>query len=325
MKDLQCVHKDVFPLEILEFFGSMILGIMVALSNAGGIGGGGIIVPIAIVFFRFRTKQAVALSNFCIFTASVVRFIINFNQKHPKKDSKVIDYGIIMVMFPMVLLGSLLGVQVNLLMPEIILLGALTLILIFLAIKSYFASKKIYRKENEERKKEAQVDSKSEEEHELSNRIDNIRDPEEGKNSHFEDEENEGGEDEKPVNQESENNDTNHGTLPPIFTKRQSKSSSDSEEDVKTSREMNKEKENVDQNSSQRNTAKDENNGIQENDGEELNEGDIHPKLAKILKKEQSHWKPSTYFLFPFLFVVLILLVLIRGTSSVDSIVGIES
>lgn len=50
----------------MEFFGSVVLGIMIALSNAGGIGGGGIIVPIGIIFFYFKTKEAVALSNFCI-------------------------------------------------------------------------------------------------------------------------------------------------------------------------------------------------------------------------------------------------------------------
>jgi uncharacterized membrane protein YfcA len=64
MDELKCEHKDVFPLEIIEFFGSIVLAIMLAISNAAGIGGGGIIVPIAIIFFQFSTKEAVALSNF---------------------------------------------------------------------------------------------------------------------------------------------------------------------------------------------------------------------------------------------------------------------
>ena len=139
----------MFPLEFLEFIGSIVLGVMVALSNAGGIGGGGIIVPIAIIFFAFRTKQAVALSNFCIFIASLVRFAINYKQKHPHKEGKVIDYGIIMVMFPMILLGSLLGVQLNLILPDIVLLGSLTIILILLSVKSFFTSLKIAKKENQ--------------------------------------------------------------------------------------------------------------------------------------------------------------------------------
>jgi len=51
---------------MLEFFGFIVLGIMIAFSNAAGIGGGGIIVPICIIFFQFSTKESVALSNFCI-------------------------------------------------------------------------------------------------------------------------------------------------------------------------------------------------------------------------------------------------------------------
>ena len=139
----------MFPLELLEFIGSVVLGVMVALSNAGGIGGGGIIVPIAIIFFAFRTKQAVALSNFCIFIASLVRFAINYKQKHPHKEGKVIDYGIIMVMFPMILLGSLLGVQLNLILPDIVLLGSLTIILVLLSVKSFFTSLKIAKREKQ--------------------------------------------------------------------------------------------------------------------------------------------------------------------------------
>lgn len=150
----QCIHKDVFPLEALEFFGSMVLGVMIALSNAGGIGGGGIIVPIGIIFFQFRTKQAVALSNFCIFTASLTRYILNFNKNHPYKEAKLIDYSVIMIMFPMVLLGSLFGVQINLIIPESILLGGLTLILVFLSVKSVFTSLSIRRRENSQQKQE---------------------------------------------------------------------------------------------------------------------------------------------------------------------------
>ena len=68
--------------------------------------------------------------------------------KHPSKDAKTIDYGIVMVMFPMVLLGSLLGVQINVILPESVLLGGLTLILVFLSFKSTMQLLKIWRKES---------------------------------------------------------------------------------------------------------------------------------------------------------------------------------
>ena len=42
----QCKHKDIFPMEALEFCGCIVLAVILALCNAAGIGGGGMIVPI---------------------------------------------------------------------------------------------------------------------------------------------------------------------------------------------------------------------------------------------------------------------------------------
>jgi uncharacterized membrane protein YfcA len=41
-----------------------------------GLGGGGITIPILIYFFKFETKEAIAISGFTIFIGSLTRFII---------------------------------------------------------------------------------------------------------------------------------------------------------------------------------------------------------------------------------------------------------
>lgn len=147
MDEKVCVRKAVFPLELIEYFGSLLLGVLIALCNAGGIGGGEIIVPIILIFFSFATKQAIALSNCCIFAGSLTRFIVNFRQKHPEKDAKSIDYSIVMVMLPMVLLGSTVGVQLNTMLPPLVLLVGMTLLIVIVAIKSIFNAVKIRKKE----------------------------------------------------------------------------------------------------------------------------------------------------------------------------------
>lgn len=60
----------------------------------------------------------------------------------------MIDYSIIMVMFPMVLLGSLIGVLINTILPDTILLAGLTVILVFLTVKSFMTARKLWKKEN---------------------------------------------------------------------------------------------------------------------------------------------------------------------------------
>ncbi len=73
-----CDHKDIFPIFPLEFVGIIVLPIVLALANAAGVGGGGIIVPFSIVFWSFGTKEAIALSTFSIFISSIVRYVYNW-------------------------------------------------------------------------------------------------------------------------------------------------------------------------------------------------------------------------------------------------------
>jgi hypothetical protein len=155
---LKCENKSVFPLEFSEFLGSVILGLLIALANAGGAGGGEVIVPILMIFFQVALKQAVALSNFWIFWGGLTRFVVNFNQKNPNKDTKTIDYGIVMVMFPMILLGSLFGVQINVLLPDTVLLIGLSLILLVLSLKSGLTLLKIWKKESAKVQENPKID-----------------------------------------------------------------------------------------------------------------------------------------------------------------------
>ena len=72
---------------------------------------------------------------------------MTINQVHPDKDATVIDYGIVIVMMPLVLVGSFIGVLVNLTLPGIILSAMLTIILIGLTIQSWNKANQIYAKE----------------------------------------------------------------------------------------------------------------------------------------------------------------------------------
>ena len=121
--------------------------ILLALANVGGIGGGGLIIPIIMSMFSFTTKEAIAISGFTIFTGSVARFIYSWHQRHPDKDSTMIDYGIVIVMMPLVLVGSFVGVLLNIMLPPVLLSTILTIILMLLTVQSYFKGKQIYNRE----------------------------------------------------------------------------------------------------------------------------------------------------------------------------------
>ena len=92
-----------------------------ALAVISGIGGGGIIVSLLMVFYKINTKEAIAVSGFTIFLGSISRFLITINKRHPDKDAPVIDYSLANIMLPTVLIGSLFGVFLNLILPSLIL------------------------------------------------------------------------------------------------------------------------------------------------------------------------------------------------------------
>ena len=71
-----CDHKGVFPIYDIEFMGLIILTLLTVLSNVGGIGGGGIIIPIMMSMFGFSMKEAIANSGVLIFFGSITRFFL---------------------------------------------------------------------------------------------------------------------------------------------------------------------------------------------------------------------------------------------------------
>lgn len=47
-------------MEGMEIAGSFIIFVFLVISNMGGLGGGGAVIPVAMVFFGFNMKQGIA-------------------------------------------------------------------------------------------------------------------------------------------------------------------------------------------------------------------------------------------------------------------------
>jgi hypothetical protein len=58
-----CSYKNLWPLSWQDGVGSIALLVGCALAAGGGLGGGGIIVPVLVLLFEFPARQAVAISN----------------------------------------------------------------------------------------------------------------------------------------------------------------------------------------------------------------------------------------------------------------------
>lgn len=125
----------MFPIYPREMIGIVIIPLLLSLFSIAGLGGGGIIIPFSMVFFVFDTKNAIAISNFAIFTCSITRFLYTLDKKHPdKKENVLIDYTIAIVMLPVVMMGSLTGVFLNIMLPALVLQVILGVLLVVLSI-----------------------------------------------------------------------------------------------------------------------------------------------------------------------------------------------
>ncbi|CDW72608.1 UNKNOWN [Stylonychia lemnae] len=137
------------PPSILNVIGVLLILIMVILSNAGGLGGGGNLTPFIMIFFNLSLIECIPIGNFLGFISAMCRFVINFRQKHPNNPRRLaIDYEIIELSMPLLYLGTLFGVQIGTRLTEIQLAIVFAIVLFFVAFKTAEKAYKMIREEN---------------------------------------------------------------------------------------------------------------------------------------------------------------------------------
>jgi uncharacterized membrane protein YfcA len=154
--DGYCKHKAIWPVAWMDIVGTLVLILIMTLATMGGIGGGGVVVFLIKYLLFFSLKEAVALSNFSIFTCSVMRYFLTADKRHPEKKTVVaLDYGLATVMMPTVLMGSFIGVWFNIMLPDIAIQIILALLLFFLTFQAALTGRKLFVKENKALQAEA--------------------------------------------------------------------------------------------------------------------------------------------------------------------------
>lgn len=145
-------------MEPQEIVGSFVFAFIMLLSNVGGIGGGGVAIPLVMVFFNFSMKPAIAISSFSIMCSTLARFFFNFSEKHPEKAGCTsIDYGMTNVMMPLILVGSLTGAYVYVAFPDLVLQIILTILLFILMAESGRKFIETYKKESAAKAKSTEL------------------------------------------------------------------------------------------------------------------------------------------------------------------------
>ncbi|KAH1236910.1 Sulfite exporter TauE/SafE family protein 3 [Glycine max] len=108
---------------IIGFLGS-------AFGTVGGVGGGGIFVPMLTLIIGFDARSATAISKCMITGGAGATIFYNLKQRHPTLDMPVIDYDLALLFQPMLMLGISIGVAFNVIFPDWMLTALLIVVFI---------------------------------------------------------------------------------------------------------------------------------------------------------------------------------------------------
>ncbi|KAK7384923.1 hypothetical protein VNO78_30626 [Psophocarpus tetragonolobus] len=136
----------------MEFGWRIVVGTLIGILGAacgsvGGVGGGGIFVPMLIVIIGFDPKSAVAISKCMVTGAAISAVFFCLKQKHPTLDEPVIDYDLMLLIQPMLLLGISIGVILSVIFADWMVTILLIILCIGTSIRAFFKGAKTWEKE----------------------------------------------------------------------------------------------------------------------------------------------------------------------------------
>ncbi|XP_022873583.1 sulfite exporter TauE/SafE family protein 3-like [Olea europaea var. sylvestris] len=125
---------------IIGFFGA-------SFGSVGGVGGGGVFVPMLTLVIGFDPKSSAAISKCMIMGAAVSTVCYNLKLRHPTIDMPIIDYDLAVLIQPMLMLGISIGVAFNVIFSDWMVTVLLIILFIATSSKAFFKGVETWKKE----------------------------------------------------------------------------------------------------------------------------------------------------------------------------------
>ncbi|KAG8656392.1 hypothetical protein MANES_04G128800v8 [Manihot esculenta] len=125
---------------IIGFFGA-------AFGSVGGVGGGGIFVPMLTLIIGFDAKSSTAISKCMITGAAASTVYYNLKLRHPTLDLPIIDYDLALLFQPMLVLGISIGVVFNVIFADWMITVLLIILFFATSTKAFFKGVETWKKE----------------------------------------------------------------------------------------------------------------------------------------------------------------------------------
>ncbi|KAI4316147.1 hypothetical protein L6164_024154 [Bauhinia variegata] len=143
-------YQHVWP--EMKFGWQIILGSFIgfcgaAFGSVGGVGGGGIFVPMLSLIIGFDAKSSTAISKCMIMGAAASTVYYNLKLRHPTLDMPIIDYDLALLIQPMLMLGISIGVAFNVVFADWMVTVLLIILFLGTSTKAFFKGVETWKKE----------------------------------------------------------------------------------------------------------------------------------------------------------------------------------
>ena len=150
--DFYAFIGDPQPPKLLPFTGRttvgyLIVAIALTLGASGGIGGGGVVVPVYLLVMGLSPQVAIPIGAVTVLGGALSSTMINFSRRHPLADRPIIDWDLILVMEPLTLIGTILGTLLHRVLSEKLLVVMLVLLLSVTAHSTLRKAMRMYQAE----------------------------------------------------------------------------------------------------------------------------------------------------------------------------------
>ncbi|KAL5558809.1 hypothetical protein UlMin_035020 [Ulmus minor] len=125
---------------IIGFFGA-------AFGSVGGVGGGGIFVPMLSLIIGFDAKSSTAISKCMIMGAAASTVYYNLKLRHPTIDMPIIDYDLALLIQPMLMMGISIGVAFNVIFADWMVTVLLIILFIGTSTRAFLKGVETWKKE----------------------------------------------------------------------------------------------------------------------------------------------------------------------------------
>lgn len=146
-KNNVCIHKGFIPPNFSQIIEIALMCSLSAVATVAGVGGGAIYSALLMFVENFEARIAFPLSSFSIFICSIVSFTLGVQKKLKNPSWKFVDYDLVLVFCPALLLGTKFGVIFNTMFPTVLLILLLIASLSFSCFKTYKNALKAQLKE----------------------------------------------------------------------------------------------------------------------------------------------------------------------------------